>query len=294
MTEFLGVDPDRIQKHLKTIARPRDLFENPKALDEVQKYIEKEFISYGYSLQKDPFRFQELTFENVIARRADASEGPRFIVAAHFDAVPGTYGADDNASGVAALLEAARILAPLEAAHKIDFVAFNGEEYGLVGSTHYVKKYVGAGFPRPSQGAGTAPLLGMISLEMVGYTSQEKGSQKIPLPLRPFYPDVGNFLALVGDAHSKKLLEKAKAAFQKVQDLPVETLLLPLKGWIVPETRLSDHAPFWNAGHPALLVTDTSFFRNPHYHLPSDRIETLDLKFLAQVTQGVAQLAISI
>ena len=134
----------------------------------------------------------------------------------------------------------------------------------------------------------------MISLEMVGFTAKAKGTQKLPLPLRPFYPDTGDFLALVGDDVSSSLLALARSAFRKVPRLPVETLTVPLHGWLFPETRLSDHAPFWDAGYPALLVTDTSFFRNPHYHLPSDRLETLDLEFLAKVTEGIVNLARSI
>ncbi len=111
----------------------------------------------------------------------------------------------------------------------------------------------------------------------------------MPLALRPFYPDVGNFLALVADSSSASLLEKGKKAFGSVPGLPVETLMVPAKGMVFPETRLSDHSSFWDAGYPALLVTDTSFFRNPHYHTAADRIDTLDLEFLAQVAEGVVR-----
>jgi hypothetical protein len=134
----------------------------------------------------------------------------------------------------------------------------------------------------------------MISLEMVGFTSSVKGSQQLPLFLKPHFPDVGNFLALVGDSKSDALLKKAQAAFKKIDGLPVEILKLPAKGWLLPAARLSDHSPFWDAGYPALLVTDTSFFRNPHYHQPSDKIETLDLNFLSRVTAGVVELIASL
>lgn len=282
----------RLSNHLVAIARLRDSFENPDSLQEVQHYIETEFRSYGFEIEKKRFSFHGRTFENVIARKGPSSRKV-FIVGAHFDAVAGTPGADDNASGVAGMLEAARILAdvpspsPLPAGGErervrgIEFVAFNLEEYNMAGSSEYV-----ADLKKQKR-----TVLGMLSLEMIGYTSQEKGSQKIPPVLKPFYPDVGNFVALVGDGGSRKLLKKAHDAFKKVRGLPVETLTVPVKGRIFPETRLSDHSPFWDAGHPALLVTDTSFFRNPHYHLASDTIETLDLDFLEKVTEGVIQAA---
>lgn len=284
----LHADKNLLRKHLAAIARPRDPFENFETLREIQSYIEEEFGSFGYETQKDSFSFEGREFENVIASHPGSltqnKEVSRFIIGAHFDAVPGTTGADDNASGVAALLEAARLLAGERAAGIIDFLAFNLEERGLIGSSHHVATLKKQG----------VKLAGMISLEMVGFTSREKGSQKMPLVLRPFYPNVGNFLALVGDDQSKGLLRKAKPEFQKVSGLAVETLSVPGKGWIFPETRLSDHSPFWDAGIPALLVTDTSFFRNPHYHTPADRAETLDLEFLAHVTEGIAHFALSL
>ena len=278
------INPDLIKKHLDAVARPRDIFQNPETLREVQIYIEDELISYGYQIYRDLFRLEGQTFENVVATSASSLQQKRFIIGAHFDAVAGTHGADDNASGIAAMLEAARILSNSTVVSKIDFVAFNAEEHGVTGSACYAGKLKETG----------AKLFGMISLEMVGFTAQGKGSQQLPFFLRPFYPDIGNFLALVGDHQSSKLLQTAKKAFSKVEALPVETLSVPAKGRMMPETRLSDHANFWDAGYPALLVTDTSFFRNPHYHKPTDRVETLDLEFLARVTEGVAHLAFSI
>ena len=273
-----------IETHLKKIAIPRDPFQNLTNLKNTQDYAAKTLRKMGFSIEKDAFEHLDSTYHNLIARRGPMSTSPRFLIGAHMDAVSDTDGADDNASGVVGLLEAARILSEAKMDAHVDFVLFNLEEYGMVGSTHYVKKL-------KSQ---KTPLSGMVSLEMIGFTCHEKGSQKIPIFLRPFYPDKGNFIALVGDNSSKKLLRTAKQAFKKVEGLPSETLTLPAKGLILPETRLSDHSPFWDAGYPALLITDTSFFRNPHYHTDSDCIETLDLNFLSKVIEGVVQLAISL
>lgn len=274
---------ETIRRHLEAVARPRDVFENRKTLEDVQSYIETEWTGYGYRVQKHPFEWGGLALENLVAFRPPRSGHARFVIAAHFDAVPGTDGADDNASGVAGLLECARLLAPTPAAGDIDFIAFNAEEYNMIGSTAYVEEL-------KRQRVGIA---GMLSLEMIGYTSERKGSQQIPLFLKPFYPDTGNFIALVGDGRSTSLLKAAREAFRKVPGLPVETLIVPAKGWLIPETRLSDHSPFWDAGYPALLVTDTSFFRNPHYHTPRDRIETLHLEFLGRVVEGIVNLALT-
>ncbi|HTL47136.1 MAG TPA: M20/M25/M40 family metallo-hydrolase [Verrucomicrobiae bacterium] len=279
-------DKSLLKRHLERVAVPRDVFQNPDGLAAVRDYVESELAQLGYRVTRDPFDLNGAPAQNLIARKAASREGAYFMIGAHFDAVPGTPGADDNASGVAAMLEAARILAPHKASDKIDFVAFDGEEYGMAGSEHLSRALKVQG----------AALGGMISLEMVGYTSSAPGSQKIPAILKPFYPDTGNFLALVGDLGSIPLLAKAKTAFRATPlgKSGARALVLPAKGWVFPACRLSDHSPFWDRGYPALLVTDTSFFRNPHYHLPADNIATLDLDFMASAAEGAARLALAV
>ncbi len=188
----------------------------------------------------------------------------------------GSPGADDNASGVAVLLELARALRDHPAASKIQFVVFTLEEWGLVGSSAYAKKLKRQG----------AKLAGMISLEMLGYTSPH---QSYPPGLSPFYPKKGNFIGVGANWRSRKLLKYFVQGMRQVKGLPVETITLPGNGSLVPAVRLSDHAPFWDSGYPALLITDTSFYRNPHYHTASDTLATLDLDFLTLVAQGVLQ-----
>ena len=127
----------------------------------------------------------------------------------------------------------------------------------------------------------------MISLEMLGYTDHRPGSQQLPPHLKGLYPDVGDFIGVVGNEASKPLLAAATAGLKRVAGLPVQTLAVPGDGTLLPVTRLSDHASFWDRGLPALMITDTSFFRNPHYHQPTDAPATLDYPFLARVTAGV-------
>lgn len=274
---------DRLLRHLKKIAKERSFETNPRGLAEVQSYIEQEFRSYGFEVRQIPFDFHGQTFFNLAARIRTNSTKSRLIIGAHFDAVPGSPGADDNASGVACLLEAARIFAESGGTDNVEFVAFNLEECGMIGSRAYARALK----------KKRERVLGMLSLEMVGFVSEKKGSQKMPIFLRPFYPDTGNFIGLVANTRSVKLLEEVRKIFKSVNALAVESLTLPANGWVFPDARLSDHSPFWDEGFPALLVTDTSFFRNPHYHTVQDRIETLDLKFLARVTEATVRTILS-
>lgn len=243
----------------------------------VEKYIEKEFASYGLIVESDFFFYRGKRFRNIIARLAPQPATPSFLIGAHFDTVEGTPGADDNASGVAVLLEAARLLSRAKPRLPVVFCAFNLEELNMVGSTHLAQKLKGS----------RAKIEGMISLEMVGYTDPRPGSQKYPVGLKWFYPDRGDFIGIIGNWKSAPLLRRFSRLMRQVPGLPVETLSVPGNGGLIPEVRLSDHSPFWDAGYPALLVTDTSFFRNPHYHRPTDTLETLDLNFMARVCTGV-------
>ncbi len=232
--------------------------------------------SWQLEVSPDELSYMGERFVNLIARPRNVAPGPRLIIGAHLDTVPGTPGADDNASGVAVLLEASRIIAEEPPPIPVEFVGFTLEELGMVGSHHYADT-----LQRQGQ-----EVLGMLSLEMVGFTESE-GLQHYPWFLRGRFPPVGNYLALAANGRSKRLLGMVAVAFRTVSNLPVETMVIPRNGWMMPESRLSDHSPFWDRGYPALLVTDTAFFRNPHYHQPSDTVETLDLDFLAKVTQGV-------
>ena len=203
---------------------------------------------------------------------------------AHYDTKPGTPGADDNASAVAALLDLARwiyrILPPRVrvCVHSM-LAAYDLEEYGFIGS--YVHS-------RELQRAGV-PLRGMISLEMLGYTDHAPHSQRLPPNLARLYPSVGNFIGVCGNEASHELVQAVTQAMKTVPELPVESIVVPGKGELLPEIRLSDHSSFWDRDYAALMITDTSFLRNPHYHQPSDTPQTLDYPFLAKVTAGVCE-----
>jgi Zn-dependent M28 family amino/carboxypeptidase len=203
-----------------------------------------------------------------------------FVLAAHYDSVEGSPGADDNASAVATLLEIAYCLQPVSLKTPLVFAAFTLEEYGFVGSQHYIleAKKNNNGFK------------GMISLEMVGYRDSKPGSQSYPVYVDATqYPDIGNFIAVVGNEPSAELTCQVTEGMRNSEStLSVEQLIVPGSGIDFTEVRLSDHSPFWDHGIPAVMITDTAFFRNPNYHQATDTIETLDLEFIRDTTEAVA------
>ena len=270
------VNRQSLLTHLRVLQGERHPYTSRAHLEAAQAYVASQWWQWGLQVVPDEFSHQGERFANLIARPIACPPGPRLILGAHLDTVPGSPGADDNSSGVAALLEIARLTALSAQPLPIEFAAFALEELGLLGSSHDA-----AGLRRNG-----AALIGMLSLEMIGFTESE-GLQHYPWFLRGRFPASGTYIGLAANRCSSPLLKTVDRAMRGISGLPVETLVVPGNGWAVPEIRLSDHAPFWDRGYPALLVTDTAFFRNPHYHQASDTVETLALDFLERVTQGL-------
>jgi aminopeptidase YwaD len=273
----LRVDPQQLRRSLQVIVGERSPFSGRRHLATVENFIEKELVSYGLRVESDYFSYRGTNFRNIVGRSSAQHGASLIILGAHFDSVPGTPGADDNASGVAVLLEAARLLSRARLRSEVLFCAFNLEELNMIGSSYFAKKLKSAG----------TKVDAMVSLEMVGYTDSRPGSQKYPSGLRAFYPDRGDFIGVIGNWNSTSLLRRFARQMRQVRGLPLETLSVPGNGGLIPAVRLSDHSSFWDAGFPALMVTDTSFFRNPHYHGSTDTLETLNLDFMAQICEGV-------
>ena len=273
----LRVDPQQLRQSLQVIVGERSPFSGRRHLATVENFIEKELVSYGLRVESDYFSYRGTNFRNIVGRSSAQHGASLIILGAHFDSVPGTPGADDNASGVAVLLEAARLLSRARLRSEVLFCAFNLEELNMIGSSYFAKKLKSAG----------TKVDAMVSLEMVGYTDSRPGSQKYPSGLRAFYPDRGDFIGVIGNWNSTSLLRRFARQMRQVRGLPLETLSVPGNGGLIPAVRLSDHSSFWDAGYPALMVTDTSFFRNPHYHGSTDTLETLNLDFMAKICEGV-------
>ncbi|MEO0947863.1 MAG: M28 family peptidase [Cyanobacteria bacterium J06641_5] len=270
---------ERLRDRLEVLARPRDPYLNQGRHVFVREYIREELAQFG-SVATHEFQASGQTHQNLIldlpAAPSESSPQAPILIGAHYDAVPGTPGADDNATGVAVLLELAGYFAASPARSPLRLVAFDLEEYGLLGSQAYAEA-----LRRDRQ-----PLRLMLSLEMLGYCNPAPGSQQYPTGLKWFYPDRGDFIALVGDLRSLFSMRLLQRSFRGI-GVPCEMLPVPGRGEIAPVVRRSDHAAFWDCGYRALMVTDTSFLRNPHYHKSSDTLETLDLGFLTRVCEGL-------
>ncbi|MBO9998234.1 MAG: M28 family peptidase [Cyanobacteria bacterium SID2] len=281
----------RLRAHLQEIVRPRDPYLATQGHFYVREYIRSNFQNWG-TTNVDRFEMAKPPYENLILRvpPREPTSRPPILIGAHYDAVPGSPGADDNASGVAVLLELARSIAAEPLRYPVQFAAFdleeivvaNGEALGLRGSSHYAMQ-----LRRQNQ-----PLRLMVALEMLGYCTDKPGSQNYPSGLQYFYPDRGNFIALVGNLRSIRDLWGLSRQIR--HEIPCEWLPVPNLGKPVPDTRRSDHAPFWDNGYNAVMVTDTANLRNPNYHQASDSIDTLNLAFLAKVCRGLERAVRSI
>jgi hypothetical protein len=268
---------ENLKRHVENIHFDRNPYDGYPKLEQAAQYIEREFQKIGLDVKEDTFQWEGKSYKNIVAEKKGLVSSHRvLILGAHYDTVPGSPGADDNASAIAVLLEVARNIQTVPLEGTVRLIAFSLEEYNFVGSTHYVEKFQ----------RGEEEILGMISLEMVGFTGPR---QDYPPYLNPkYYPNVGDFIAIIGNERSKELLEKVCRSFKtNIRQLPLEFLIVPGNGEGMEEVRLSDHSAFWDHGFPALLITDTSFLRNPNYHLPSDRMETLDFEFMRKVAIGV-------
>jgi Zn-dependent M28 family amino/carboxypeptidase len=272
---------DALKAHVQRLAAtPRP--PGTTAHREAARYIRQHLEQSGFIVDDASFREAGVAGVNLLTRpMPERPELPLLIVGAHYDSVPHSAGADDNASAVAALLELARRIGPQvqlgTVSARLQLVAYDLEESGLIGSYVHGRELKRAG----------AALRGMISLEMLGFTAHTPGSQRLPPHLAHLYPDVANFIGVVGNDASLEMLKVATEGMKSVAGLPVESLSVPGNGEALAETRLSDHASFWDNGYPALMITDTSFFRNPHYHQTTDTPATLNYEFLAKVTTGV-------
>jgi len=220
------VSGENLLRHLRALEGERHPLTSPARLAAAQGYVVEQLAQAGLDVSRDEFGWFGSRFTNVIARPRQGSAQPPLLIGAHVDTVTGTPGADDNASGIAVLLETARVIASQIPQAPVAFAAFNLEEEGMIGSAHCAKRLKVQG----------TRLFGMISLEMVGFTESE-GRQQYPVFLKPFYPAVGNFIGLVANRRSTALLKTVEQAMRTVPDLPVETVVLPANGWLLPESR---------------------------------------------------------
>jgi Zn-dependent M28 family amino/carboxypeptidase len=262
----------------------------PENLTKTAEYIESFYDNLGMPVRKEPYQYSGMTVVNVVSEIAFGPQPEHhFLVGAHYDSVMGTVGADDNASAVAVQLEIARQLKALASREqlnlKVKFVSFALEEPPV-----YHTPYMGSRVYARRARKENEKIDGMICLEMVGYACYEPGCQRYPFPLMFFgYPKQGDFIGIVANYRSRKFSKLLAQQFSKNAELPVVTLNVPLNGRILPAVRLSDHASFWDEGFNAVMITDSAFFRNPHYHTALDTMEKLDYRFMAELVESLVR-----
>ncbi len=276
-------EPDNLQKWVEFLAGEigRRPAARPDTLKKAADKISAELASYGYDITHQAVPYRQTSLHNIIASPAGSrdSDQPLLIVGAHYDSISRSPGADDNASGVAGLMEAARLLRDT-GPPGIRLVFFCPEE-----PPAYRTKKMGSYVYAHNLKKRKTELTGMICLEMIGYFTDTPGSQSYPLPfMNTIYPDRGNFIAMVGNIRSGRWTRQVRRKFMEGTDLPVEALNAPA---IIVGIDFSDHWSFNKFGYPAVMVTDTAFYRNPHYHLMSDTPETLDYARAAKVVDGL-------
>ena len=273
------IDPQRLEAHVREISlnlAPRD-HTHPEVLDRVASYISSQLASMGAQTVEQPFdngRFRNIT----TSFGPDSNE--RVVVGAHYDTAGEQPGADDNASGVAGLLELARALSDSPLDRRVELVAYSLEE-----PPNFRTPMMGSAVHAASLKEAGVEVIAMLSLEMLGFYTDEPGSQRFPsVLLKPLYPSTGNFITVVGRLGEGDLVRSIKAAMRGTNDMPVASINGPT--WI-PGIDFSDHLNYWAHGYRAAMITDTAFMRNDFYHTTADTPDTLDYNRMAKVVQQV-------
>ncbi len=257
-------------------------------LEKAAVYIENTLRDMGYGVTAQTFPSAGRKVRNLEAEIVGTLlPDDVVLIGAHYDSVQGSPGADDNASGVAALLEIARLLAQMPLLRTVRFVAFANEEAPFF-HTREMGSHVYARRAREQR----VNIVAMFSLESIGYYDDTPDSQHYPLPLYTlFYPDSGSYIAFVGNLCSRTLVRQSIGSFRRHSAFPSEGVAAP--GWM-RGIHWSDHWSFWQEGYPALMVTDTALFRNPHYHSESDTPDKIDYPRLARVVSGLAKVTMDL
>jgi len=279
--QAISVDPARLESEVRELSEqllPRDQT-HPSNLDRAAAYISARLAETGGRLSEQPFTISGNTYRNVICSFGPQSN-ERIIVGAHYDSYHEYAAADDNASGVAGLIELARLLSRTNLPLQVDLVAYTLEEPPYFGTAH-----MGSVMHAQSLRKDGVKVKAMLSLEMIGYFSDAPDSQSFPVSLlRAFYPSRVNFIAVVGSSGEGGLARRVKRAMIGSSSLPVYSINAPR---FVPGVDFSDHLSYWKAGYDALMITDTAFYRNHNYHTANDTAEKLDYHRMAMVVAGV-------
>jgi hypothetical protein len=282
-TTEVSADPGRLERDVRSLVGLPGFrcFERPGDLDRAAGWLKKALTATRLPVVEQPFGVGDGSFRNLIARFGP-DDGPVLVIGAHYDVCGEQPGADDNASGVAAILELARLLRRHrpDVAQRIELALWALEE-----PPNFRTNGMGSAVHANSLALAGAEVSGMISLEMLGFFADEPGSQDYPAPgMGLLYPSRGNFIAVVGNSSSWWFTRRVKIRMAGASRLPVRSINAPA---FVPGVDFSDHLNFWRRGWDAAMVTDTAFYRNPNYHQVTDTPETLDYDRMAEVVTGL-------
>lgn len=275
------VEAARLEDHVQKLSvdfSPRDA-DHPDNLDRAAVYIREEFTRAGGIVSEQPYLVNGKTYRNIIAQFGPDIDD-RIVVGAHYDTAGPLPGADDNASGVAGLIELAALLPKAQLNSRVELVAFTLEE-----PPYFRTEQMGSAIHATSLQKQNSRVKAMFSLEMIGYFSDSAKSQHFPAGiLSTFYPSEGNFIAVTGRLREGLLVRRIKTAMLRGSALPVYSINAPT---LITGIDFSDQLNYWKAGFPAVMVTDTAFYRNPNYHSLRDTPEKLDYQRMALVVEGV-------
>lgn len=277
----LLVVPDTLARHVNQLAGiigERNVF-RPRAYSNAADYIEATWRGWGYDVSVHEYDARGHRSANLEATCIGTHPDQMLLIGAHYDSVRGSPGANDNASGVAAMLELSRLFSTLQPTVSVRFVAFANEEPPFFMSRHQGSVV----YAKAARARGDDIRL-MISLETVGFYSDAAGSQRYPPLFRHFYPDRGNFIGFVSNFRSRRLMRLVAGMFRATSDFPLQHVATFS---FVPGVSWSDHRSFWRQGYPAFMVTDTAFCRYRYYHTAADTPDKLSYPHLAQVTEGL-------
>ncbi|MEK7485127.1 MAG: M28 family peptidase [Planctomycetota bacterium] len=277
------VETQQLQKHVEYLSQlnpPRN-YRNLDSLRSASEYLRKEWEKFGFTVTEQEFQVDGKDYKN-LSIFYGPEEGERLVIGAHYDVCGNQPGADDNASGVAGLLEISRLLSLFkpQISSRIELVAYTLEE-----PPFFRTPFMGSAIHAQSLLTQKVSVKAMISLEMIGYFTEEADSQKFPIKAMQFlYPNTGNFIAIVGNSDSYKVAEHFKKQINQIASIRAEALIAPSN---VPGVDFSDHLNYWNYQMKAIMITDTSFYRNANYHKNSDTPETLNYPKMAEVVKGI-------
>jgi len=275
----------RIETHVKILcSNPAGRNTIEKAgLDAAKDYIADQFRSYGYQVVFQEYPLSGINYANIETEsRGTTLPDQIIVVGAHYDSVIGATGANDNGSGVAAVLELAKIFGNKNYQRTVRFVAFVNEE-----PPYFMTRYMGSYVYAKKAAEEKEKIIAMFSLETIGYYNDKNGSQYYPPPFNFFYPDKGNFIAFVGNLGSRPLVTRTIQLFRTHASFPSEGIAAPS---FIPGVSWSDHWSFWKQGYPAIMVTDTAPYRYPYYHTSRDTPDKVDYEKMVYVVKGMQKV----